>query len=89
MTDAKEKTYKLIIDNREKIIVNGVLNVQSFGEEYLTLNTAMGELTVEGNDLKIESLTKDSGEILIIGKINGIFYKEEKSDKGFFRKIFK
>lgn len=89
MIDTKGKAYQAIINNREKLVINGVLNVESFGEEYLVLNTSLGEVTVEGEDLKIESLTKENGEILIIGKINGFFYKDEKSEKGFFRKIFK
>ena len=89
MIDAKERIYQLVISNREKLTVNGVINVESFGEDYLILNTTLGELTVEGEDLKIESLTKENGEILIVGKIDGMFYKSEKSEKGFFKKIFK
>ena len=83
------KTFQTTISNREKVVINGVINVESFGEDYLILNTQLGEMTVEGSELKIESLTKESGEILILGRINGLFYKEEKSEKGFFRKIFK
>ena len=89
MIDAKEKTYLLVINNREKLTVNGVMNVESFGEEYLVLNTALGELTVEGSGLKIESLTKDSGEIFIVGKISSLYYKDQKSEKGLFKRIFK
>ena len=89
MNDVREKRYQLTIDNRERLVINGVLNVESFGDDYLVLNTLLGEITVEGAELKIESLTKENGEILIIGKINGLFYKDEKMEKGFFRKIFK
>ena len=89
MIDAKEKIYQTNITNREKITVNGVMNVECFGEEYLTLNTSQGQLTIEGENLKIESLTKENGEILITGKICGLFYREDRIEKGFFRKIFK
>ncbi len=89
MLDSKENVFQLTINNRERLTVNGVINVEGFSEEYLVLNTTLGELAVEGESLKIESLTKENGEILIIGKINGLFYKDEKSEKGFFRKIFK
>ena len=89
MIEAKDRSYQLTINNREKISMNGVINVEGFGEEYLLLNTAIGELTIEGSDLKIESLTKENGEIVILGKINGLFYREEKSEKGFFKKLFK
>ena len=89
MLDSKENVFQLTINNRERLTVNGVINVEGFSEEYLVLNTTLGELAVEGESLRIESLTKENGEILIIGKINGLFYKDEKSEKGFFRKIFK
>ena len=89
MIEAKDRSYQLTINNREKISMNGVINVEGFGEEYLHLNTAIGELTIEGSDLKIESLTKENCEIVILGKINGLFYREEKSEKGFFKKLFK
>ena len=89
MSDVKDKSYMLTIRNRDRLELDGVINVEGFGEEYLILSTALGELTVEGSDLKIESLTKENGEILIIGKINGLFYKEDRTEKGFFKKIFR
>lgn len=81
--------YKMTVNNREEVSLNGVLNVSSFGEDFLSLNTSLGEVIIEGTDLKIESLTKENGEILIIGKINGIIYKDKKDEKGFFGKLFK
>lgn len=89
MNEYKEKTFQTVIDNRETLRLNGVINIEGFGEEYLILNTSLGELTVEGENLKIESLIKESGEILIIGKFNGMFYKERNTEKRFFKKMFK
>ena len=89
MSEVKDKSFMLTIRNRDRLELDGVINVEGFGEEYLILSTALGELTVEGSDLKIESLTKENGEILIIGKINGLFYKEDRSEHGFFKKLFR
>jgi len=89
MIDVNDKANRLLITDRDKLEINGVINVESFGEDYLILNTTLGQITIEGNDLKIESLTKENGEILIVGKINGLFYKDEKGERGFFKKIFK
>ena len=83
------RDYQMTVNNRERVSLNGVLNVSSFGEDFLSLNTSLGEVIIEGSDLKIESLTKENGEILIIGKINGIIYKDKKEEKGFFGKLFK
>ena len=89
MTEAKDKLYQITVNNRKSLSLNGVINVEGFGEDYLILNTELGEMTLEGEELKIESLTKENGEIFIVGKINGLFFKDEKSEKGFFKKIFK
>ena len=83
------KSREMIIKNRECLTLDGVMNVESFGEDYLTLATDLGEIVVEGKNLKIESLTKDNGEILINGQIDGVFYKDKKSEKGFFARLFK
>ena len=89
MINVNDKSNRLLITDRERVEINGVINVESFGEDYLILNTSLGQITIEGNDLKIESLTKENGEILIVGKINGLFYKDEKGERGFLKKIFK
>ena len=89
MIESSEKLYQITITNRKTLTLNGVLSVDSFGEDYLVLCTSLGELTVEGENLKIESLSKENGEIFIVGKINAFFYKEEKTEKGFLKKIFK
>lgn len=84
-----EKKIRTVIENRESLVMNGVINVECFNEDYLILNTSLGELTVEGENLKIESLTKENGDVYIIGKINGVFYKEKSSEKRFWGKLFK
>lgn len=84
-----ERTYQTCIKNRNTVTLNGVISVESFDEDFLTLDTELGELVVEGKELKIESLIKESGEILIVGEISGLFYRERKSEKGFFGKLFK
>ena len=89
MLEGYKDNYETVLTNKEKLVLNGVKNVESFGEDYLVLSTMLGELTVEGKYLKIESLTKENGEIVIHGKICGIFFKDPEGEKGFFRKLFK
>lgn len=70
-------------------MMNGVDNIASFDEGYILLDTSSGRVSVEGNDLKIESLSKDDGNILIKGDISGFFRTETTEHKrGFIRKIF-
>jgi hypothetical protein len=56
-----------------------------FDSDYVLLESSLGRITVEGDELAIESLLKDSGEVLIIGRISGLFYSQDGSGrKGIF-----
>lgn len=79
----------LTLENRKKLIIDGVMNIISFNDDYMDLSTNFGDITIEGTDLKIEELLQESGKILICGDISGIFYKQIKNSKKHFGNIFK
>lgn len=66
----------------------GVEDIRGFDEGYVSLDTASGRISVEGSDLKIESLTKDDGCIFIKGNVSGVFISSEEKKRGFFAKFF-
>ena len=82
------KHTNLNVKERNSITLNGVCNVVGFDESYVTLETNDGKIIIEGESLKIESLTKAGGEICITGKISGVFYSEKKNFKTPFGKLF-
>ena len=80
----------MTVTDRHTLTLNGVKNVESFDEEFVSLATEGGKVCIEGNGLKIESLSKDGGNILIIGVINGVYYSDEApKTKGLLGRIFK
>ena len=66
----------------------GVENIRGFDEGYVSLDTSSGRISVEGSDLKIESLSKDDGCVFIRGSVSGVFIAAEEKKRGFFGKIF-
>ena len=78
----------LNVKERNNLTLNGVCNVIGFDEEYVTLATSDGRIIIEGEGLKIESLSKQGGEINISGKISGVFYSEKRTLKSPFSKLF-
>lgn len=81
--------HNVIIENRERLTLSGVEDVVSFDELELELVTELGELTVRGEMLNIESLNRDTGDMLITGIINELAYADKKPEaKGFFKKLF-
>lgn len=92
-SSAKEITQNLIMENREKITVSGVLDVESFDEESIILYTELGVLFIKGEELHINKLNIDSGELNIEGNIYSCTYTDEDRVKGkglsFFSKMFR
>ena len=79
----------LHIKDRRILTLNGVVNVEEFGENYLTLCTVCGIVYIEGREMRIESLTKDTGELIVAGNIDGVYYKASTEAKGWIGKLFK
>ena len=67
----------VVLKDRSRIEISGVESVGSFDEGFVMITTALGELNIEGEGLKIEDLSSERGEILILGKINAFFYKDK------------
>ena len=79
----------ITIVNGKALSVNGVKDIAGCDENVVYLNTSSGRITVEGNELKIESLEKESGNVIVSGDISGVFRSESvTAKKGFFGKIF-
>ena len=79
----------LTLKNREALTIDGVDDVLAFSDDYLEITSNMGVISVEGEELKIEGLSREKREILICGRISGIFYKDGRVEKGIFKRFFK
>lgn len=90
MQDQNIQTHqKLVITDRKQLILNGVINIIDFSDKSLSLETEQGIVIVDGNNMKIENLASNSGEILVNGEIDGFYYKTVNERKGFFGRLFK
>ncbi len=82
----------LILENRNKLSISGVLDVLSFDDQIIIIETELDLLTVKGENLKINKLSIDTAEVIVEGDINSLTYSNKNLDKkseGLFGKIFK
>ena len=82
----------LILESREKLNISGALDVLSFDDQIIILETHLGLLTVKGEDLRINKLNIESEEVIVDGNISSLCYSDksfEKKENNFFSKIFK
>ncbi len=85
--------HKIMISNRKSGVLNGVIDVLSFDVGEILLETELGMLMIKGNDLHVNRLTLEKGEIDIEGKIDSLTYSDVKSsakqNESFLGRLFK
>lgn len=82
----------LVLENRNRLNISGVLDVLSFDDQIIILETELGMLTVKGDNLRINKLSIDTSEVIVEGEIISLAYSNKDLDKkneSFLGKIFK
>ena len=70
------RMHKIIMTNRRTCTVNGVNDVLSFDLREILLETEQGMLMIRGNELHVNRLTLDKGEVDIDGRIDSFVYSD-------------
>ena len=87
------KMQNIILENRNKLHLSGVLDVLNFDEEIVTVDTELGILIIKGSDLRLNKFNLENAELSIDGEVTSMVYDEKnysgKKSEGLFTKIFK
>jgi len=85
------ENHVITIDNRQKMTVTEVGDIDSFDEEEICANLKSGGLLLKGKDLHIQQLDLAEGKAIITGQIQSLSYtqKKDKKEKSLLKKIFK
>ena len=83
--------HNAILENRKKLMLSGVTDVESFDEKLVVLYTQLGELTVKGSELHVNEMSVESGDLTVEGEIKALIYGEKDRTKklGFFGKLLR
>ena len=79
--------HKLTLNERNKLTLSGVREVVSFDDTAVSLHTALGDLDIQGQDLKLRSLSPEAGQLEITGQISGLFYEDPRESNGFWSRL--
>ncbi len=93
MTDDKKVIklpHSVIMEDRKKLSVSGVTDIESFDEQTIIAMTDLGELTIRGWNLHITRLNLEQTELLVDGEISSLTYTDVRPQaKGFFAKVLR
>lgn len=86
--------HSISVSGRKRLVMEGVLHVDSFDESEITLETNMGMLVLKGEGLHITHLSLEQGNLAAEGFFTAFQYHERKERgkvkaKGMLSRILK
>ena len=70
------RPHGLTLEGRQKAVVTGVEEVDSFNEQMVVLATTAGTLTLLGEHLHVSRLNLEDGQLLVEGEIAALEYDD-------------
>lgn len=68
--------HGLQLNEREKLTLTGVTEVVRFEDTAVVMETALGTLVVQGQELKLRTLSLEGGKVAVEGHISALVYEE-------------
>ncbi len=93
MEKNQAKAHKILLSNRKTVAFTGILDVLSFDVSEILLESEQGMLLIKGNDLHVNRLTLEKGEVDVEGRIDSLSYSDtggnKKTSEGLLGRIFR
>ena len=88
-TTGLEIPHRITLEGRSKLAVSGVKDVESFDESMIVLVTCRGVLLVRGENLHLQMLNLEGGQVAVDGIIDSMAYEEERQSGGFLSRLWR
>ncbi len=80
--------HELRLQDRKRLTVSGVQEVESFDENAVALVTQQGLLVIRGEELQLKSLAPEGGQVCVQGLICSLDYEQARKAGGIFKRLF-
>lgn len=82
--------HRVTLEERGTLSVSGVVEVERFDENEIIMSTSRGTLAVRGEELHIEKLSLDGGELRVEGRVDSLLYEDdgERPGGGLLARLF-
>lgn len=89
----QQRGHKVNLSSRKEAVITGVNDVLSFDAREVLLETEQGILMLRGDELHVNRLTLEKGEVDIDGRIDSLTYSDgggySKSGESLLGRLFK
>lgn len=89
MQKIESNQHSIILENRSVLRISGVKDIDSFSETRIILSTLMGELVIRGEELHVNALETETGDLSMTGKVKSMSYNRFDSSDSAFGKLFR
>ena len=79
--------HRLVLEERGKLTVTGVTEISGFDDTAVIAQTELGQLLVQGQELKLKKLSAEDGQVAVEGRICALSYEEPRQSRGRWRRI--
>ncbi len=88
MGDERAMPHKIQLTDRKHLSMTGVSEVVAFDDTQVVLRTALGVLTVHGQQLQLKMLSPQGGEVAVEGEVAALIYEQPRQGGG-LRRLFR
>ncbi|MCL2755147.1 MAG: sporulation protein YabP [Oscillospiraceae bacterium] len=86
----EQQNHSIIIENRRKIVLTGVREVESFNDNDVIVITTKGALRIRGRGFEVGKVSVESGDMEFTGNVTSVHYSDtERTPNNFITKIFR
>ena len=82
------RAHTVTLNDRKRLSITGVEDVDCFNEQIVVLRTPLGTLTVTGAGLNVSQLSVEDGRVSVEGEVDALEYTGGRK-KGGLSRLFK
>ena len=81
MNNSASVSQNVLMFNRSRVELDGIIDVESFTDQYVIAESALGKISLDGEELKIESFSAETGKLVVNGKFDSVYYFGKEASK--------
>ena len=85
--DETHLPHKLQLSERKNLTMTGVTEVLRFEESAVVLRTSLGTALIQGQELKLKTLSLDGGQVSVDGTISALVYEEPRASGSWLSRL--